>query len=274
MENYHNVLFPYAYNILGSVEDARDAIQEVVTNYLSAKKDHIENKAGYLIKAVINQSVNVKKRNAKINGERIWLPEPMATERADGNIHREELISYSMLVLLEQLGARERAVFILKEAFDYAHDEIAATLDISIANSRKLLSRARAKLTEKKEETASASITQDFMQQYINVIKSGDVKALEKLLSNDIALAADGGGKINVVRELTIGKEATRDLLFYVFQTYLERLDIRVTEMNHQPALLFMKKGRITNCQVFDIKNGKINRIFSVIAPEKLRSLN
>ena len=91
MKNYHDILFPYAYNILGSSEDAKDVIQDILIKYLSIDNDHIENEIGYLTKSVINQSINVKKKKKAISTDSIWLPEPISTERADKNINTEEM---------------------------------------------------------------------------------------------------------------------------------------------------------------------------------------
>ena len=159
MKDYQKTLFPYAYNILGSSEDAKDAIQDVMTKYISAPKEEIENEVGYLIRGVINQSINIKSRNKKITTVKAWLPEPIATENADRDINRNEIISYSMLVLLEYLNPKERAAFILKEAFDYSHEEIANTLSISIENSRKLLSRGKTRLETPKEKLNESSLS-------------------------------------------------------------------------------------------------------------------
>ncbi|MGH2624769.1 MAG: sigma-70 family RNA polymerase sigma factor, partial [Sphingobacterium sp.] len=205
INNYQQQLFPYAYNILGSVDDAMDAIQEVITKYLVNTNQEIENELGYLIKGVINQSINIKKRNQKKVDDKIWLPEPIAPESSDANINREEIISYSMLVMLEKLNPKERAVFILKEAFDYSHEEIAKALTFSIQNSRKILSRAKKTLANTnlaiKPSTAPDPL---FLQRYISLIKEGNVQELEKTLSHDMMVKTDGGS-VSIVNELTIG---------------------------------------------------------------------
>ncbi|UII81614.1 sigma-70 family RNA polymerase sigma factor [Flagellimonas sp. CMM7] len=276
MKNYQKILFPYAYNILGSVEDAKDAVQDVLTKHISIEKKHFENETGYLVKSVINQSINIKNRKRKIASYKIWLPEPISTEKTDDNIKREEIISYSMLVLLENLTPKERAVYILKIAFSYSHKEIAEVISLSIENSRKILSRAKAKLTNHTIDCdrGRPSDSSSYMDNYVQTIKNGDVRRLEKMLSEDILLYADGGEDIKVVRELTIGKKATIDLLLYVFKTYQKSLSIKTTEINHQPALLFFKDKTLINCQVFDLKGDKTHRIFSVIDPNKLKSLS
>lgn len=259
---------------MGTVEDAKDIVQDVMSKFLVSERSGIQNEQGYLVKSVINHAINTKKRNQKLVGERIWLPEPVATDRSDSNINRDEIISYSMLVLLEKLSPKERAVFILKEAFDYSHDEIGDALDITSANARKLLSRSRAKVSDEMTAVDLQSSSRD-LEGYIRAIKNGDVKSLEKMLSEDISLAADGGGQVNVVRELTLGRDMTLDLLFYVFQTYQEMLTIRIAQINHQPALLFYKGRNLINCQIFewDRSTGLITKIFAVVARNKLRGL-
>ncbi|WP_411030152.1 sigma factor-like helix-turn-helix DNA-binding protein [Spongiimicrobium sp. 3-5] len=273
MKNYHNKLFPYAYNILGSSEDAKDAIQDVLMKYLSIEKGHIKNETGYLIKAVTNQSINIKKRNQKIIANRMWLPEPISTEIADSNINGEEIISYSMLVLLEKLTAKERAVFILKNAFEYSHEEISLVIDSTIENSRKLLSRATKKISNSSIDTNQNTPT-SFIKNYVHAIQNGDVSKLEKMLSEEISLHADGGKNIKVVRELTVGKAATLDLLFFVFKTHQKSLSVKISKINHQPALLFYKAKILINCQVFELEGNKIKNIFSIIDPNKLKSLS
>lgn len=278
LENYQDKLFPFAYNIVGSVEDAKDVVQDVVIKHYASDSAGIDNVMGYLVKSVINHAINTKKRNQKIVADRLWLPEPMATDRSDANINREEIISYSLLVMLEKLSARERAVFILKEAFDYSHSEIGDVLDISIENARKLLSRSKKKIHSEEYQCAPGNHKQSssYLNDYIKAIKNGDVKSLEKMLSEDISLTADGGGQIKVVRELTEGRKLSLKILFYVFQTYQELQTIKITEVNHQPALLFYDDETLTNCQVFELDESQsmVKKIYSVLDPAKLKLLS
>lgn len=275
MKNYHDILFPYAYNILGSSEDAKDTIQDILIKYLLIDKEHIENEVGYLIKSVINQSINLKKRNKTTTTTGVWLPEPLSTENADDNINYNEILSYSILTLLEKLTAKERAVFILKVAFEYSHKEIAETIGFTIENSRKLLSRAKIKLNNSK--TKNNSIQKNETQKlklYIEAMQNGNMSALEKLLSKDILLAADGGKNIKVVRELTSGITNTSKLLLYVYRAFLTGLEIKNTSINHQPAILFYQNDVLKNCQIFEIEKNKIINIYSIVDPNKLKSLS
>lgn len=278
MKDYHKILFPYAYNILGSSEDAKDAIQDVLSSYLSAKKEGIQNEKSYLIKAVINQSINMKNRRKKISYEDVWLPEPVATEAADTNINMRDIASYSLLILLEKLNPKERAVFILKEAFGYSHEEISEVLSATVENSRKLLSRAKMKLDPAKHPVVVPEreiVPSGVLDKYIGALRGGDVKTLEELLSRDIVFYADGGEKLNVVRKVCTGRHDVTELLVYVYEKYDKGLSSVPARINHQPALLYYRGEELVACQVFGLSadGSHIVQISNVIDPEKLRNL-
>jgi RNA polymerase sigma-70 factor (ECF subfamily) len=257
IKDYQKRLFPYAYNILGSYDDAKDAVQDVITKYYSADKPNIDSPVNYLIKSVINQSINIKKRASKTTTTGISLPEPLSTEGADNNIVRKEIISY-------------------KEAFDYSHEEIGDTLQISTEGSRKLLSRAKIKLGALKKGTTSKSFAStSSLESYVSAIRNGDIKNLEALLVKDIAVMVDGG-TISIVSAFESGVNAVIQLMTYVYNTYQKETDIKITSVNHQPALLFYQNGLLINCQVFEFEQDSafITGIYSIVDPEKLKNFD
>ena len=279
MIDYQNILFPYAYNILGSAEDARDAIQDVLAKYYAEPREGIANEKAYLVKSVINQAINKKQRRKLVPASEVWLPEPVATESADANVYLKDILSYSLLVLLEKLNAKERAVFILKESFDYGHEEIADILSITEEHSRKLLSRAKARLFkpgESQHNPIHNPRTNALLQNYIDAIRARNMDKLEALLTEDVAFYADGGGKLKVVRKICIGASEVAELLALVFHTYQRKSTIRFIEVNHQPAILFYNGSRMISCMVLDISpaDGRIVQISSVVDPEKLKNIN
>ncbi|SJN28456.1 sigma-70 family RNA polymerase sigma factor [Sphingobacterium sp. JB170] len=275
IESYHPALFAYAYNILGSYEDAKDAVQDVTLNYLTTPRVNIANEKAYLIRSIINHSINMKKRYKRTSYPESWLPEPVETHGADHRMNSREILSYSLLVLLERLGPKERGVYILKHAFDYTHEEIAGTLELSVENSRKLLSRATRKLSGvRPQEQRSVLVNSDLLNNYIAIVRGGDIRALEKMLSDDIMAHADGGSKLSVVRELTAGPREVAHLMRHVFEKYQREFSIAYTFVNHQPALLFFNKLELVNCQIFEFdQDQKIKRIYSVVDPDKLKNL-
>lgn len=272
--DYQTKLFPYAYNILGSIDDANDVIQDVIMDYIESNRDNIVNESAYLIKSVINKSINLKKRNQKIISQTTWLPDPIATENADKKINSREIISYSMLVLLEYLNPKERAVFILKQAFDYSHQEIAEVFSISIEHSKQLLSRAKKTLKEQGAgfRTGNAP-SHDFLAKYVDVIRNGDIKLLEEMLSEHI-IARVGGGKKGII-ESTFGINAVALLMINGYDLHLKKFRIAFRDLNNSPALLFYKGDKLLCCKVLDIDTdtGKINNIYFIAGREKMKNL-
>lgn len=277
VKDYQTILFPYAYNILGAVEDAKDAIQDVLYNYLAASREHIDNEKNYLIKSVINQALNIKQKKKKVQLGDVWLPEPVATEGADTNIHLHDIASYSMLVLLEQLNPKERAVFILKESFGYSHEEIAEVLSITVEGSRKLLSRARTRLNESRQPaTNRKKVPSEILNHFIHAIRSRDTAVLENLLSRDVTFYADGGSKMSVVKKMAIGLQEVAALLLYVYEKYDSGFTVVPSAVNHQPALFYYNGTALVACQVLSVseEDGKIFQVSNVVDPDKLGSVS
>ena len=128
---------------------AEDIVQEVLNHHFLNSRDHIENPDHYLIRSVINRAINQKNllRNKMEQYPGRWLPAPVVTEEGIyAGADRARILHYSLLVLLERLNAKERAVFILKETFDFTHEEIAEILNISTEHSRQLFKRGKKKI--------------------------------------------------------------------------------------------------------------------------------
>ncbi|SFO18331.1 RNA polymerase sigma-70 factor, ECF subfamily [Paenimyroides ummariense] len=268
-------LFPYAYNILGNIDDCQDVIQEVLIKFNEKEVSSISNPNAYLIKSVINQAINLKKKNDRERQQKIRLPEPIVTNQSESTIELDEILNYSILVLLDTLNTKERAVFLLKEAFDYEHVEIAEILEISTENSRQILTRAKKKLKLRKPEiTSSSAKDRKYIEKYVCAIRKGDVKTLEQMLSDEVQVLADAGNKLQAIAELTSGIENTIKLMTYVYENNQKDLEIKIEEVNHQSALLFYKGTTLINCQIFELNaEGKITSIFSVVDPDKLMKI-
>lgn len=274
-ENYRQLL-TYAYNITGSYEDSQDLVQDVLEKYISLDKTEIRNEKNFLIKSTINHAINFKNRHTKkmVYGE--WLPEPLSFDNAENRLIQEQTARYTLLVLLEKLTVKERAVYILKEAFDYSHQEIAQLIDISVENSRKLLSRATKHLQniEYKPDHINSSISHETLSQYQKALSEGSIPMLEELLLNDIRLSADGGQRVRVIKAVEVGKSATAALLAYVQQQFLNHKPFTFHRFNHQPAICFWRENQIYNCHILDVdRDGRIREIYSIVDPEKLKRL-
>ncbi|MET3035890.1 sigma-70 family RNA polymerase sigma factor [Chryseobacterium sp. NRRL B-14859] len=272
IENYRRILFPYAYNILGTVEDAEDVIQDVMIRYTKVSADAISHPKNYLIKSVINHSIQLKRKQDKTVQTYMWLPEPVATEH---HYRNPDVFNFSLLARMEHLTPKERAVFILKEGFDHSHEEIGEWLSCTPENSRKILSRAREKLKKMgyKEKTEHQSSVSDPVRKLIDAIQNGDAEEVKLLLAEEIQFYADGGTSIQVVAKECLGNSLVSRLLIYIHQTYNSLSNITFAIINHQPAAVYIQDGQIQSCQIFEVYENQIIRIDSVIDLQKLKNL-
>lgn len=274
MESLRPLLTTYAYNILGSFDEARDVVQDAYLKFMEIDGSSIENQKAYLVRTVINLSINQKKRQRKLVAEYPgqWLPEPVSTDDADTVINRKEVLSYSLMVLLEKLNPKQRAVFILKEGFNYEHEEIANVLGTTVENSRKLLSRSKA-ILQQQTPVEEKAVPLDYLNKYMHVIHAGDMQGLEKLLTEEITIVSDGGGKVAAFINPIRGRASVVALLTGIYKKFYQTIRLEQGWINHQPALFYYDGDKLVNCQVFSILNGHIDKIYFMRNPDKLKLL-
>lgn len=274
MESLRRTLTGYAYSITGSYEEAKDIVQDVFLHFSQTDTALIKDIKSYLIRSVINLSINRKKKMSRMvasySGH--WLPEPVATEKADAALHRSEILSYSLMVLLEKLNAQQRAVFILKEAFDYEHTEIAEVLGITTEYSRKILSRAKKQLETNTTQPLAAT-NDHFSRRYLEAIQHRDTQLLEQLLKEDIAILSDGGGKATAALNTLHGQKRAIAFLQGIFRKFHHKYSFQQTIINHQPALLYYEGNQLVNCQIFTLENDAVSNIYFIRNPDKLKTL-
>ena len=271
MENLHKTLTTYAYNITGSMEDARDVVQDVMEKHIGTEGSHIENERNYLIKSTINRAITLKKRKNYESTYGKWLPEPVEIQPADSPLIREQTATYSLLVLMERLNPLERAVFILKEGFAYKHREIAEVLDIRTEHSRQLFHRAGKSL--KRNTTVHREPHPRLMEAFIKAITEADIQTLESLLLADVELMVDGGGNVKIISAGSHGIGDTAQLLLKVHGLFHGRDQYFASLIDHQLALIYHNGDTITNCLVLEVGQGRISKLYSIVAPEKLQSI-
>ncbi len=235
LKEYTKMLFPHAFKILRIHQDAEDAVQDSLSNYFSNERGGIENIKGYLVKSVINQSINIKNKRKRVSYADVWPAEPVTSEEADNNINLSEIASYSLRILMEKLNPRERAVFILKEAFGYSHQEIADLISGSIELSRQLLTRGKNKLSSaghKSKKTIRDVVPESSLNNYVQAIRDRDAAIMEHLLLSDIAFSDNDNRKVEKKRRPCYGEIS--ELLFFVYQKFLITYKIYATKISHQ----------------------------------------
>jgi RNA polymerase sigma-70 factor (ECF subfamily) len=278
------VAFAIAYRMLGSVSEAEDAVQEGFLRLYRATQDgqDIASRRAYLATVVtricIDQLRSARARRERYVGE--WLPEPLVgAEDADPARHAEmaDSLSVAFLVLLERLSPEQRAAFLLREVFDYPYDEVARIVDTSEPNARQLVSRARRQVEGGRPRfEPSAELRDELARRFLAAIEEGDLAGLEDLLAEDVVLHGDGGGKVPALARPVAGRaRVARTLLAWA--RAMQRFGgatVRPALVNGQPgALSFTDAGGLINVFAFDVVNGRVQAVSSVVNPEKLRHL-
>ena len=277
------LLLSIAYRMIGSVAEAEDVVQEAFLRWQRALADgtEVESPKAYLAAVTTRLSID-HLRAARTRRESYvgpWLPEPLVAEtEADVERHAEMADSLSMafLVLLESLGPVERAVFLLREVFEYGYDEIAQIVDKSEANCRQIFNRARRHIeTGTPRFEASTRERDELARRFLAACERGDLDGLLELLTADVVFVGDGGGKGQAFKEPISGRDRVARMLLGLFAR-AARLGARVRPVmvNGQPGALGLDaEGRLINVISLDIIGGQVQAIRSVVNPDKLGHL-
>ncbi|MEU0195194.1 RNA polymerase sigma-70 factor [Streptomyces afghaniensis] len=276
-ETHRPRLFSLAYRMLGSAEEAEDAVQDAYLRFSGADRTGIEHPAAWLAKVVTNLCLN-RLTSARARRERYvgtWLPEPVVT--ADGTLgplesaEQRDAVSMAMLVLLERLTPTERAVYVLREAFGYGHREIAGVLDLSEGNCRQLYRRAVQRVGEPQARFEPASEQQEeLVTSFITAAREGDLAGLEKLLAADATWWSDGGGKVIAARWPVEGGSRVAQFLAGGGPKFAAGLEFTVTEVNGAPGLASWADGTLVGLAAFEVRDGLVAGVRAVVNPEKL----
>ncbi|MEN3357079.1 MAG: hypothetical protein V7637_1061 [Mycobacteriales bacterium] len=274
--------FAIAYRMLGSVSEAEDVVQEAFLRmHQTLRKDEpIASPRAYIATLVTRLAID-QLRSARLRRERYvgeWLPEPLATGPSPAE-HAEtaDSLSLAFLVLLESLSPQQRAAFLLREVFEYPYVEVAEIIGTNVDSTRHLVARARSHLQERRPRYhASRRQREDLAQRFFGAAERGDLRALETLLAQDVALHGDGGGKVPALARPVNGRERVARILS-AGMSALPRLGIRmqVTEVNGQPgAMAFDSADRLIGVIGLGIAGGQVQTIHSITNPDKLRHLD
>jgi RNA polymerase sigma-70 factor (ECF subfamily) len=283
-EDLRPLLFSIAYRIVSSVSEAEDIVQEAFLRFHRAQSEgaDIDSPRAWLSTVTTRLAIN-HVRSARARRETYvgtWLPEPLLTDSApDASVLAETADSLSMafLVLLESLSPVERAVFLLREVFDYGYDDIAAIVGKSEENCRQIAVRARRQVEAKKPRfEPSRSRREELARRFFDAIGDGDLEGLTGMLAADAVNYSDGGGKASAFPRPMFGRETVGNMLlrFGEWRAQLGADDMRLAEVNGQPGAVFLAHdGRAVLVVSLDIADGLVQTIRAVTNPEKLRHL-
>jgi len=278
LELQRGYLFSIAYRLLGTAADAEDTVQEAFVRWQQAVPEDIRSVRAYLATIVVRLCMD-QLRSARVKREVYvgpWLPEPLITsgrsDLTDSLVLRESL-SFAFLLMLEKLSPLERAVFVLREVFDYDYAEIASTVDKSEANCRQVFHRARQRLAEDQTRFETTREQQERLtEQFLQATSNGDVQALVRLLAEDVVSISDGGGKVAAALQPVRSRERVSRGLFGGLRKYPpDRAWIE--EVNGQPAIVATRGGEPYAVLLLDVRDGEVAMMYLVSNPDKLQGL-
>jgi RNA polymerase sigma-70 factor (ECF subfamily) len=283
-EELRPLMFSIAYRMVGTASDAEDIVQEAFLRFHreSGKGTAIDSPKAYLSAVTTRLSID-HLRSARVRRERYfgtWLPEPVLTDPgADVTQHAETADSLSMafLVLLESLTPVERAVFLLREVFDYEYEEIAAVVGKSEDNCRQIAVRARRQVEAKRPRfEASRKRREELARRFFEAVVNGDATGLLDLLSADVVVYADGGGKGPAFPRPVHGRDRVARVLLGTADggRRLGVVGMRAVVINGQPGALFLnREGMPIAVVTVDVADDLVQTVRAISNPEKLRHL-
>jgi RNA polymerase sigma-70 factor (ECF subfamily) len=274
-------VFGIAYRMLGSVSEAEEVAQDAFVRYQGVGAEEEVREPGALLTTIATRLSIDRLKSARLQREKYvgdWLPEPLLVDEADvaGEAERADSISMAFLVLLESLSPLERAVFLLREAFDYGYAEIAEIVDRTPENCRQIALRARRQVDEGRPRFEVSRVErEEIVQRFFEAAEEGDSEGLIDLLSADVAMYGDGGGNAPALGKPLHGPDRVSKAMIG-FARSGRRFGIRREPVwvNGQPGARFVNEdGELINVVALDILDGEVQAIRSVVNPEKLGHL-
>ncbi|MEQ5775575.1 sigma-70 family RNA polymerase sigma factor [Thalassospira sp. NFXS8] len=295
-------LFALAFRMLGSHADAEDAVQDVWLRWRNVDVATLHDPVGWLIRVCSNLCLDVLKsaRRRRENYVGNWLPEPWVNPFANETetaLINQDYLSQAYLLMLEKLSAAERIALVLHDVFDWDHAAIAGVLENQPNNARQILFRARRKMSDmatrnqpdqshqptrhshagvpetpdEAGKTASPNrLTRDDLAGFIDALQSGQADRIAALLSSDVILQSDGGGKASVNINKLFGTDHVARFFAGVWHKNLIAADMMVVESEAESWVLFSSEGVVHTAITFALGKGGIESLFVHRNPDKL----
>jgi len=276
-DEHRSLLVAVAYRVLGRWSDTEDVVQDAWLRWSAVDLAAVDNPEAYLVRVTTRLAID-RLRSAASRRETYvgpWLPEPILTapDVAD-DVARTESVSLAMLLVLESLSPLERAVFVLHEAFGYAHTEIAAIVERSPESVRQTAARARAHVSRGRRRYDTDQATRrKVTESFLSASTGGDLTALMAVLAPDVRLVCDGGGLAPAPRKAIDGIElVARALVTFAGRMPPEPRAV-VTEVNGGPGIVIYSARIPVVAIVLHLVDGRAQEIHLVSNPEKLNAL-
>ncbi len=279
-ETRRGFLTGLAYRILGSVAEAEDAVQDTFLKWSQVDRAAIENPAAWLTTACTRRSIDMLRaaHQARVDYVGAWLPEPIQAgsgDAPDAALELSSSLSMAFLLLLERLTPRERAAYLLHDVFDQSYEEVALALGVQEAACRKLVSRARQHVgAGNLRSSVPPARQQALLAAFQEAVASGDTAQLALLMSDDIELRTDGGGKVQALLAPLSGKAPVLDFIAGRLNPYWRAYSWHPTRINGGYGALLVDAGRVVASVSFACDEaGRATGIFIMRNPDKLARL-
>lgn len=280
-ETHRPVLFRLAYRMLGRIAPAEDAVQEAFLRWQKQDPEQIHSPRAYLSTIVsricLDEIKSAKNRREQYIGPN--LPEPVLIAKNDSpeeNVEMVESLSMAMHVVLEQLTPVQRAVFILREIFDYDYASVAEMVDKSEAHCRKIAQRARDQVRGNKPQFERSTNRQhELVKTFIEAVQQGDLSEIESMLAEEAIMYSDGGGKVTAARKPVKSAAKIAKFLVGIQKQAPEpfKWQIDFMKINGEPGMVLWLDGELFNVWSFHIENNVIQGIYVVLNPDKMEYL-
>ncbi len=279
-EGRRRFLLGLAYRILGSLAEAEDAVQDTFLKWREADKDAIDNPAAWLTATCTRRCIDLLRSAQRTRVEYVgtWLPEPIYTmsERSpDDSLELASSLSTAFLLLLERLTPKERAAYLLHEIFGLQYPDLAAALGLQEPACRKLVSRARASVGQAKTRySAPIERQEELLSAFQQALASGRMERFSALLSDDIELCADGGGKVPALLQTLHGKPSVLEFISGSLGKYWSAYEWRPADLNGGRGVVLVSDGHVAASVTFAYdESGRATNIYIVRNPDKFARL-
>jgi RNA polymerase sigma-70 factor (ECF subfamily) len=272
-EEWRSLLFGIAYRMLGSATDAEDMVQEASLRWLRRGDEPVRSVRAYLVTIVtrlcIDQLESAHATRVAYLGP--WLPEPVVVDESAA-VEQADSLSLAFLVLLEELTPPERAAYLLHDIFGYSFEEVGRSMGRTPVSCRQLGSRARQRIEERRHRfDADLHHGRELTDTFLMACATGDLSGLLSMLSEDVVVWNDGGGRVRAAVRPVVGPERCARFLVNVAKRGVGRP--RILILNGQPAAVLLDRGAVVAALVLDIIEGRIVGIRAVLNPDKLERL-
>lgn len=277
---FRPLLFSIGYRMLGSIGDAEDIVQETFLKAYQMDEQQINNIKAYLCKMMTNRCLDYLKsaRYKRENYVGPWNPEPLLLEKSNDLdpadvVLQAEGLSIAYLRMMEHLTPNERAVLLLREVFDFTYTEIASIIEKNEENCRKIYSRSKHKIARIESESLNYENNKSIINRFIQAFEMKNTNVLLELVSENVTLYSDGGGKVNAATRPITSLSNVLALLYGIAKKAPKDFYFEIRNVNGQPAMVNYMNGSLQSIISFYISDEKINEVYIMMNPDKLPKL-